>query len=68
MVELDDSSCSQENQVYFPLQENSTVTRFYHYRSPQNSSFKMNPSEILRDSFYIYYKSKIGPYAKIPAQ
>lgn len=32
MVELDDSSCLQENQVYFPLQENSTVTRFYHYR------------------------------------
>lgn len=68
MVELDDSSCLQENQVYFPLQENSSYTFLSLPKSLQNSSVKINPSEILRASFYIYYKSKIGPYSKITAQ
>ena len=36
-------------------------------KSPK-TTVKMNPSEILRASFYIYYKSKIGPYSKITAQ
>lgn len=60
--------CLQENQVYFPLQENSTATCHHYQKVYQNSSVKMNPSEILRASFYIYYKSKIGPYSKITAQ
>ena len=68
MVQLDDSCCSQENRVYFPLQENSSYTFLSLPKSLQNSSVKMNPSEILRASFYIYYKSKIGPYSKIIAQ